>query len=133
MKVSLCHRAREAGKGKEESERVTKESSLPRNEYKCECKEIFKEKNQGWSSGGTTRLPTMWPASNPGVDATRELSLLLVLLLAPRGFFAGYSGFPISFKFQFDLERTDTCEFFEELVSAPWLHKLRFAKKKLLS
>ena len=37
------------------------------------------------------------------------LSLLLVPDLAPRGFFSGYSGFPLSsktniFKFQFDLE-----------------------------
>ena len=53
------------------------------------------------------------PGSNPGIDAICGLSLLLVLSHAPRGFFSGYSGFPLSlktntFKFQFDLERTDT-------------------------
>ena len=53
------------------------------------------------------------PGSNPGVDAIRGLSLLLVRSLAPRGFLSGYSGFPLSLKtntckFQFDLDRTDT-------------------------
>ena len=33
------------------------------------------------------------PGSNPAVDAICGLSLLLVLCLAPRGFFSGYSGF----------------------------------------
>ena len=51
--------------------------------------------------------------SNPGVAAPRGLSLLLVLSLAPKGFFSGYSGFPLSLKtntskFQFDLEHTYT-------------------------
>ena len=41
-----------------------------------------------------------------------ELSLLLVLSLAPRGFFSEYSGFPLPLKtntsrFQFDLEHID--------------------------
>ena len=49
------------------------------------------------------------PGSNPGVDAICGLSLLLVLSLAPRVFFSGYSGFPLSSKtniskFQFDQE-----------------------------
>ena len=53
------------------------------------------------------------PRSNPGVNAICGLSLLLVLSLAPKGFFSRYSGFPLSSetntsKFQFDLERTDT-------------------------
>ena len=51
--------------------------------------------------------------SNPGVDAICGLSLLLVLSLAPRGFFPGTPVFLLSSKtntskFQFDLERTDT-------------------------
>ena len=54
------------------------------------------------------------PLNRPGmVFSDTLLSLLLVVSLAPRGFFSGYSGFPLSlktntFKFQFDLERTDT-------------------------
>ena len=38
------------------------------------------------------------PGSNPGVHTICGLSLLLVLSLAPRGFFSGYSGFPRSLK-----------------------------------
>ena len=53
--------------------------------------------------------------SNSGVDAICGLSLFLFLSLAPRGFFSGYSGFLLSSKtntskFQFDLERTETCK-----------------------
>ena len=53
------------------------------------------------------------PGLNPGVDAICGLSLLLVLSLAPRGFSPGTLGFPLSlktntFKFQLDLEHTDT-------------------------
>ena len=70
--------------------------------------------NSGWvrvCKGGTVVRALVshqcGPGSNPGVDATCALSLLLVLSLAPRGF-SGYSGFPLSlkantFKFQFDL------------------------------
>ena len=36
----------------------------------------------------------MWLGSNPGVDAIRGLSLLLVLLSAPRGFSPGTPVFP---------------------------------------
>ena len=43
---------------------------------------------QGWRSGESTRLPTMWPG----------LSLLLVLFLAPRGFSPGTPVFPLSLK-----------------------------------
>ena len=71
------------------------------------------------------------PGSNPGVDAICGLSLLLILSLALRGFFSGYSGFPLSlktntFKFQFDLERTDVSTSSYELLSAPWVNKLQF-------
>ena len=53
------------------------------------------------------------PGSNPGVGTICGLSLLLVLSLAPRGFSPGTPVFPSlkntnTFKFQFDLERTDT-------------------------
>ena len=56
-----------------------------------------------------------WPPTNvawisiPGLGIICGLSLLLVLVFASRGFFSGYSGFPLSSKtsiskFQFDLE-----------------------------
>ena len=48
---------------------------------------------QEWSKGGalvTALAPQQCgPRSNPGVDAIRELSLLYVLLLDPRGFSRG--------------------------------------------
>ena len=49
------------------------------------------------------------PGSISGLGVICGLSLLLVLVFAPRGFFSGYSGFPLSSKtntskFQFDLE-----------------------------
>ena len=52
------------------------------------------------------------PGSIPGPGVICGLSLLLVLYSAPRGFFSGYSGFPLSSKtntskFQFDLETVD--------------------------
>ena len=47
---------------------------------------------------------------NPGVDAKCGLSLLMVFSLSLRGLSQGYSGFPLSFKFQFVLECTDTCQ-----------------------
>ena len=67
------------------------------------------------------------PGSNPGVNTICGLSLLLVLSLAPRGFFFGYPGFPLSLntnssKFQFDLER---------ILSAPCLNKLLLQKGKI--
>ena len=61
------------------------------------------------------------PGSNPGVDAICGLSLLLVLSLAPRRFSPGTPVFPSpqknnTFKFQFDLERTDT---FQRVLMSP--------------
>ena len=49
------------------------------------------------------------PGSIPGLSVICGLSLLLVLVLAPRGFPPGYSGFPLfsktnTSKFQFDLD-----------------------------
>ena len=51
----------------------------------------------------------MWPGFDSWIDVICGLSLLLVLVLAPEGFFSGFSGFPPSTKtniskFQFDLE-----------------------------
>ena len=41
---------------------------------------------QGWHSGESARLPPMWPGSIPGPGVTCGLSLLLVLVPAPRVF-----------------------------------------------
>ena len=66
------------------------------------------------------------PGSNPGVDTMCGLSLLLVLsLICSERFFSGYSGFPLSlktniFKFQFDLELTNT--FQRVLINSLVLH-----------
>jgi len=49
---------------------------------------------KGWHSGESARLPLMWRGSNPGINAIRGLSLLLVLSLAPRSFSAGTPVFP---------------------------------------
>ena len=49
-----------------------------------------------WPRGESARLPPMWPRSNPGIDAIRGLSLLLVLF--SERFFSGYSVFPLSSK-----------------------------------
>ena len=68
--------------------------------------------------------------NSPGPAVICGLSLLLVLYSAPRGFFSGYSGFPLTSKtniskFQFDPGMhghfwTSFCE----LLDAPWVHKL---------
>ena len=50
---------------------------------------------QGWRSGESTRLPPMWPSSIPRLGVICGLSLSLVFVLALRGFFSGYSGFPL--------------------------------------
>ena len=48
---------------------------------------------QGWRSGGNSRLPPMWPGFKSRrprhMDAICGLSLLLVLSFAPRGFSPG--------------------------------------------
>ena len=44
---------------------------------------------QGWHSGESTRLPPVWPGSIPGLAVICGLSLLLVLVFAPRGFSPG--------------------------------------------
>ena len=82
-------------------------------------------------------------STQPDVYAICGLSLLLVLSFAPRGFSAGTPDFPLSsktntFKFQFDLERTDTDSyvlrggkqltifFFSEMPGAITMHSLVF-------
>ena len=50
-------------------------------------------------------LYLMWSGFNPGVNAMCELSLLLVLFLAPIGFSQGTPVFPSPQKPKFDQER----------------------------
>ena len=98
---------------------------------------------QGWRSGGSARLPPMWP----GVDSrTRRhvwVEFVVCSLLCSERFFSGYSGFLLSLKtniskFQFDPGMyghfwTSSCE----LLGAPWVSKLPlhlpsvFLKKRL--
>ena len=64
---------------------------------------------QGWCSGESTRLPPMWP----GFDSRSRRHMWVEFVVGSssllRGFFSGYSGFPLSIKtniskFQFDLD-----------------------------
>ena len=57
---------------------------------------IMLQGSKRWPRGESALLPPMWPRSNPGIDAIRGLSLLLVLF--SERFFSGYSGFPLSSK-----------------------------------
>ena len=69
--------------------------------------------------GESTRLPPMWPGSNPGVDAICGLNFMFVVgspdPMLRDWFYLGYSAFSLSLKtnkksskFQFYLERTET-------------------------
>ena len=60
---------------------------------------VFRE--QGWRSGESTRLPPIWPGSNPSVNTICGLSLFLVLSLAPSGFSLGTPVFPSPQKLTF--------------------------------
>ena len=67
---------------------------------------------QGFRTGGSIRLPPIWPGFNSGVEAICGLSLLLVLSLF-REVSLRLSRFPLSSKtntskFQFDLKRMET-------------------------
>ena len=62
---------------------------------------------QGWRSGESTRVPSMWPGFDSGLGVICGLSLLFGSLLCSERFLSGYSGFPLSpktniSKFQFD-------------------------------
>ena len=65
---------------------------------------------QEWSKGGalvTALAPQQrGPRSNSGVDAIRELSLLYVLLLAPRGFSPRDTFLPLSSKLSSNMHST---------------------------
>ena len=62
--------------------------------------------------GESTRLPPMWPGFESRCRRHMWVEFVVGSLLCSEGFFSGYSGVPLSlktntFKFQFDLERTD--------------------------
>ena len=67
---------------------------------------------QGWRSGESTRLPPMWPGFESWRRRHMWVEFVVGSILCSDRFFFG-SGFSLSlktntFKFQFDLERTDT-------------------------
>ena len=67
------------------------------------------------------------PGSNPGGDAICELSLLLVLSLAPRGFSLGTPVFPSpKIPLRFGKHRHISTSSYE-LLGAPWVNKLQFS------
>ena len=68
---------------------------------------------QGWHSGESTRLPPVWPRFKSWRRCHMWFEFVVGSLPCFERFFSRYSGFPLSlktntFKFQFDLERTDT-------------------------
>ena len=68
---------------------------------------------QGWRSGESTRLPPVWPWFESWRQRHMWVEFVVGSLPYSERFFSGYSGFPLSlktntFKFQFDLKRTDT-------------------------
>ena len=68
---------------------------------------------QGWHSGESTRLPPVWPGFESWRRRHMWVEFVVGSLPYSERFFSGYSAFPLSlktstFKFQFDLERTDT-------------------------
>ena len=70
-------------------------------------------REQGWRSGESTRLPPMWPRFESWRRRHMWVEFVAGSLPCSERFFSGYSCFPLSlktntFKFQFDLERTDT-------------------------
>ena len=71
------------------------------------------------------------PGSNPGVDAMRGLSLLLVLSRLPRGFSSGTPVLPLLQNQHFQIPirsgthgHNSTSSY--ELLSAPWVNTLQF-------
>ena len=68
---------------------------------------------QGWRSGESTRFQPVWPEFESWHQCHMWVEFVVGSLPCSKRFFSGYSGFPLSlktntFKFQFDLERTDT-------------------------
>ena len=68
--------------------------------------------SKGWRSGESARLPPMWSGFNSRRRRHMWVEFVVGSLPCSERFFSGYSSFPLSsktntFKFQFDLERTD--------------------------
>ena len=66
-------------------------------------------REQGWRSGESTRLPPMWPGFDSRTRRHMWVEFVVGSLLCSERFFSGYSGFPLSAKtniskFQFDPE-----------------------------
>ena len=74
---------------------------------------IFSSTSLGVCLGESTRLPSMWPRFKSRHRCHMWVEFVVGSLPCSKRFFSGYSGFLLSsktntFKFQFDLERTDT-------------------------
>ena len=86
-------------------------------------------REQGWRSGESTRLPPMWPGFKSRGRCHMWVEFVVGSLPCSVMFFSWYSGFPLSsktntFKFQFDLERTDTFKWVHmNSLSALWVKK----------
>ena len=83
----------------------------PKNEIQQQ--QVYSVREQGWRSGESTRLPPMWPGFKSRRRRHMWVEIVVGSLPCSERFFSGYSGFPLSlktntFKFQFDLECTDT-------------------------
>ena len=69
--------------------------------------------SKGWRSGESTLLPPVWPGFKSQCQHHMWVEFVVGSLPCSERFSSGYSGFPFSlktntFKFQSDLERTDT-------------------------
>ena len=72
-------------------------------------KRIYMKMEQGWRSGESARLTSMWPGFKSRLRLHMWVEFVVGSLLCSERFFSGYSGFPLSSKtniskFQFDQE-----------------------------
>ena len=93
--------------------RTAMRTSIERDRRGINYEGKWEEREQGWRSDESTRLPPMLPGFKSRRRRHMWIEFVVGSLLCSERFFSGYSGFPLSlktntFKFQFDLERTDT-------------------------
>ena len=80
------------GLGKRDSSKFSAyQEKIPHILKKC----LIASGSKGWRSGGSARIPLVWPRFKiPTSTASCGLSLLLVFSFAPRGFSPGTLDFP---------------------------------------
>ena len=66
------------------------------NDWKFTSIEVSIWGEQGWRSGGSTRLPPMWPGFDSRTRRHTWVEFVVGSLLCSERFFSGYSGFPPS-------------------------------------